>query len=315
MEKTIFALLFLIVALSCSKDDDNTTTGGITNPACMTKLPTDTTDIAGLITDYGDPSSSEVWLYENGGPVGELGSCNLVRDFPDSDNKYLIQVHQALTYNNKLYDCDLSDEQLSAESDINVEILDRVIRHFKAQGKRVLVFGHSYGSLTLNRYLWKKGPNAADKYILMGGRIDVPEAMWQGLSRGEYWYYPDPYNTPVKHPDEQPGLLPGTSKRRQGLEMRLAGNIGKERYSNLLATTDLSKVIYAVGEEDDAVGILSSAEQTFLEGRGAIVIRIPSGDHDSMLFPANAVTICQEFALDPSSDCPTPPARSVCDEE
>ena len=46
---------------------------------------------------------------------------------------------------------ELSFEELQAEVDVSIEILHRVIEHFKAQGKQVVVVGHSYGAfLTLH---------------------------------------------------------------------------------------------------------------------------------------------------------------------
>ena len=47
------------------------------------------------------------------------------------------------------------------------------IEHFKAQDKQVVVVGHSYGAFLTARYLWRKGPGAADRYLIMAGRLDM----------------------------------------------------------------------------------------------------------------------------------------------
>lgn len=60
-------------------------------------------------------------------------------------------------------------QQVLAEMDLGVEILDRVIRHFKAQKKRVVVFSHSFGTFVLPLYLMLKGPDAADGHVIMAG--------------------------------------------------------------------------------------------------------------------------------------------------
>lgn len=70
-------------------------------------------------------------------------------------------------------------QQVLAEMDLNVEIFDRVIRNFKAQKKRVVVFSHSFGSFVLPRYLMLEGPDAADGYVIMAGRLDIEEKIWR----------------------------------------------------------------------------------------------------------------------------------------
>ena len=74
------------------------------------------------------------------------------------------------------------------------------------------------------------------------------------------------------------GMLP--------LSVRLAsafqGVLGMHRYTRLLAGTDLSKVIYAYGTMDQAVGRLTENEVAFLDSRGAEVIAV-TGGHGSMI--------------------------------
>ncbi|MCY4523685.1 MAG: hypothetical protein OXB84_02980 [Halobacteriovoraceae bacterium] len=278
------------------------------NSSCssFTVLPDDETDIDEyiIVSDEGNSASNEVWLFLDGGPAGDLSNCNPLKDFPNSGEKILVQVHQVLSYNNGLYDCEFSIEQLSRESDIDVEILDRVVRHFKGQNKQVFVFSHSYGGFVTARYLWKKGPAGADKYIITGARLNIQENVWRGLLKAEHWHFPTaPYDTPVKS-DEQPGTEPNTNKRHQEVELMLAGSMLKERYANHLHQTDLSKVIYVVGENDDQVGRLTTAEETFLTSKGATVVRL-NANH-SIIRPEHVGTICEEYAANPSTDCVAP---------
>ena len=69
------------------------------------------------------------------------------------------------------------------------------------------------------------------------------------------------------------------------LSVRLAsafqGVLGMHRYTRVLAGTDLSKVIYAYGTMDRAVGRLTADEVAFLDSRGAEVIAV-TGGHGSM---------------------------------
>ena len=85
----------------------------------------------------------------------------------------------------------MSFAELQAEVDVSIEILHRVIEHFKAQGKQVVVVGHSYGAFLTTRYLWRKGPDAADRYLVMAGRVDMQREVVDGVLAGQYYYFPD----------------------------------------------------------------------------------------------------------------------------
>ena len=139
-----------------------------------TPLPADVTE---LFRVFGDPGADTVWIYEQGGPVHLLEDDPLpqFRHYPGRDAVLFAQVHQTLTINNDLVSRhrELSLEELQAEVDVSIEILHRVIEHSKAQGKQVVVVGHSYGALVTARYLWRKGPGAADRYLIMAGRLDM----------------------------------------------------------------------------------------------------------------------------------------------
>ena len=112
-----------------------------------TPLPADVTE---LFRVFGDAGADTVWIYEQGGPVHMLEDDPLrqFRHYPGRDAVLFAQVHQTLTIDNDLVSRhrELSFEELQAEVDVSIEILHRVIEHFKAQGKQVVVVGHSYGA-------------------------------------------------------------------------------------------------------------------------------------------------------------------------
>ena len=158
---------------------------------------------------------------------------------------------------------ELSLEELQAEVDVSIEILHRVIEHFKAQGKQVVVVGHSYGAFLTARYLWRKGPGAADRYLIMAGRLDMQREVVEGVLAGQYYYFPDAVN-PAPVP---PYPVPITE--REILELRIMGATGHDRYTERLAGTDLSRVLYGYGSEDMIVGRLTEDEVGFLTSSGA----------------------------------------------
>ncbi len=242
-----------------------------------TELPDDVTE---LFETAGDPASDTVWIYEQGGPIHELDAAGSVYDelgiYRGKEDIELAMAHQTLTLNHDLAARyrDLSLADLQAEVDVSVEILHRTIEHFRAQGKRVVVIGHSYGAFLIPRYLWRHGPDGADRYLIMAGRLDMPMVVVNAFLRGSSWYFPDAV-TPAP-PPPHPELTD-----RDHIETRIAAATGYDRYTERLAETDLRRVVYVYGTEDMAVGRLTAKEVDFLAFRGARVIPV-GGGHGSM---------------------------------
>ena len=250
-------------------------------PYQATALPADVTE---LFRAFGDTSSATVWIYEQGGPIDMLEENPLhqFRHYLGHDTVLLVQVHQTLTLDHDLVARfrELSFAELQAEVDVSVEILDRVIEHFKAQDKEVVVVGHSYGAFLATRYLWRKGPAAADRYLIMAGRLDMPREVVDGVLGGEYYYFPDAVNpAPVPYfgPTTEPELL----------RLRIMGATGHDRYTQRLAGSDLSRVLYVYGSEDMIVGRLTAEEAGFVTSRGGRVIAV-AGGHASMFEDSGA---------------------------
>ena len=243
-----------------------------------TPLPADVTE---LYRVFGDAGADTVWIYEQGGPVHMLDDDPLQQfgHYPGHDAVLFAQVLQTLTINHDLVSRhrELSFEELQAEVDVSVEILHRVIGHFKAQGKQVVVVGHSYGAFLTARYLWRKGPGAADRYLIMAGRLDMQREVVDGVLGGQYYYFPDTVN-PAPFP-VPPYPVPITE--RQILELRIMGATGHDRYTERLAGTDLSRVLYVYGSEDMIVGRLTEDEVRFLTSSGSRVLAVQGG-HVSM---------------------------------
>ena len=159
---------------------------------------------------------------------------------------------------------------------MSIEILHRVIEHFKAQGKQVVVVGHSYGAFLTARYLWRKGPGAADRYLIMAGRLDMQREVVDGVLAGQYYYFPD-----TMKPDAG-AAVPGAD---HGAGDPGAAHHGSHRPTTAtrkrLAGTDLSRVLYVYGSEDMIVGRLTDDEAGFLTSSGSRVLAVQGG-HGSM---------------------------------
>ena len=251
-----------------------------------TELPEDITEL--FEVHGGDPDSGTVWIYEQGGPIHELlGDYESFSAYPGHRDIYFVQPHQTLTLNADLAARagEYTLAELQAEVDVSVEILHRTIQHFRSQGKQVVVIGHSYGAFLITRYLWQKPPENADRYLIMAGRLDMPEVVVNGFLNGQVYYFPDAV-TPV-----DTGLEATTD--RGLMEMRIAAATGHDRYTERLAERDLSRVIYVYGTEDDQVGRLTEDEVDFLKSRGAEVIAAEGGGHGSMF---NDMDVVQEIS-------------------
>ena len=257
----------------------------------LTALPDDVTRLYETVPG-GDPDADTVWLFSQGGPVTELDSGADLTEFPGHEDRILVNVHQVQTYNPGLIDDERLDSvaRVQAEMDVSVEILDRVIRHFKARGKRVVLFSHSFGSFIVPRYLALKGPGGADRYVIMAGRLDIERKMYENRlsklhdgSTVAYYYEGGTTLTRIDLADDPDAPLRDDMLPRW-LRMQAAfqGALGRHRYTRLLAGADLSKVIYAYGTMDAEIGRLTGDEIAFLESKGAKVFAVEGG-HGSML--------------------------------
>lgn len=255
--------------------------GFIPEPAYQpTAIPADVNELFEL---SGNADSETVWVLEQGGPshmLDDFGTLSeIFRNYRDYEDVQLALVHQTLTLNHDLAPrhAEFSLAELQAEVDVSVEILHRTIKHFRDQSKRVVVIGHSYGAFLTARYLAQHGPDAADRYLIMAGRLDMPEEVVNGFLMGMPYYFRDGV-TPTQFPP-----LPGTRTDQELMEMRIAGATGHDRYTKRLADTDLRQVIYVYGTQDNLVGRLTDDEVGFLKSRGATVIALQGGHHTSML--------------------------------
>lgn len=259
-----------------------------------TELPEDDTEL--FEVHGGDPDSGTVWIYEQGGPLHELiGDYESFSAYPGHREIHFVQPHQTLTLNADL--AERAEEytlaELQAEVDVSVEILHRTIRHFRRQGKRVVVIGHSYGAFLVTRYLWQKPPESADRYLIMAGRLDMPEEVVNGFLNGRAWWFPDGV-TPVE-------LGAGATTDRELMEMRIQAATGHDRYTERLAERDLGRVIYVYGTEDRHVGRLTEDEVGFLKSRGATVVVAEGGHHGSMFEDMDVVQEITEALQQPTA--------------
>ena len=69
---------------------------------------------------------------------------------------------------------------------------------------------------------------------------------------------------------------------RETAELKLAGFIFKIRFTTELHGTNMSNVIFVVGDKDGSTGVLSEKERDFLSDHNAELIELQDGKHPSM---------------------------------
>ena len=235
------------------------------------KLPSDVTN---LFRASGGPSDT-ILVFVQGGPLNRLTNAtdppmNGFEHFGAYADSRIAMVHQLQTLEPNLLERPgetLDKETIGDELNLSVVMLRRTVCHFKEQNKRVVVMGHSFGAFLVVRHLAKYGPDLADAYVIMAGRLDMPTEVVEGFFAGITYELKNGL-TPTVVPDDDNASI---SARERMLAVG-----GWDRYTKRLADTDLSKVIYVYGASDRIVGRLSEREVEFLQTQRAHVIAIVS---------------------------------------
>ncbi|WP_298475564.1 hypothetical protein [uncultured Maribacter sp.] len=267
-----FIILITILSIfiaSCSKNDDQP-------PVVITKI---SEDIKELIYFQGDEKASTVLINVQEGPDTKLDASivDLIFNNTNATDLLVANVHQAQTLDSTIVKGnDITLEQAITYSAKSIETLDQVLSYFKGQGRTVYVFGNSFGAFMTQELIAKKGINSADKYLIMTGRLDINDVIWQALAEGNNGYFESGV-TPIIDAE----LV--TDIKEKNLN-KMTAALGKNRYTQLLNTIeDLSKVTYIYGKNDQAVGSLTAEEVQFLESKNATVIS-GNGGHGETFF-------------------------------
>ncbi len=259
-----------------------------------TEVPEDVTELFVDFTDGDVYDNDSVLLICQGGPMPMLlPKKEVVDHISDYHKKYgTYLVHQAQTYNTKLFANQLSFDQITQESKTSVDMLHKVIQHFKQQGKKVYLWGSSFGFFVVENYIANYGTDDITGAFAGNGRLDMNEVVWKGFSLGQTYMFDETAMIPVADepesedgPEEEmqeemkgeevdyeyganaPGGLDLTPEQMENFTKNItamAAGLGQYRHTKLLADKDLSKVIFYYGEFDRVVGTLTDDEITFL---------------------------------------------------
>ncbi|MCY6369350.1 hypothetical protein [Clostridium ganghwense] len=250
-------------------------TGCGTNKTNKSSIVTDNEEINSLTYIYGNKKSDTVIINTQGGPVPELMNDELKEILSSVNTKdYLIvNVHQSQTKKPELFiKKEISFDEAIKYDKQSVEDLYKIVKYYKDQNKKVYVLGISFGAFMTQELIAEKGVDAADKYLIMVGRLNINEMFWKGFSQGKNGHYVN---------GVKPVLEDVTDITEKNM-YKLAAGLGRNRYTNKLDKYDLSKVTYVYGKTDEQVGKLNDKEIEFLKSKNATVISDESGHSDAI---------------------------------
>lgn len=271
MVNLIFIILFTITTISCSKSDDICSETNL----CQNKI---SQEIKDLIYFKGEEDAPIIFLNVQGGPSLTLSKEEVDTFFGgafNTTNILMANVKQKQMLDPSILEGnDITLDQAVNFNTESVEILYKVIKYFKDQGRTVYVLGVSYGAFITQDLIVKKGINTADKYLIVSGRLDTNDVLWQGLSEGKEGGFIDGTIPQIDN-------MPHTNVVERNT-LRLQAGFGKNRYTQLLnPINDLSNLTYVYGTIDEAVGSLTNEEVTFLESKNASIISGPFNHTDT----------------------------------
>ncbi len=289
---TILIAFLSIILGSCANDDDNSPAKKEQQPVISNEI---SEEIKELIYFKGNEKASKVLVTIQGGPSPELPPdiVNLIAENTNIEDLLIITVHQAQTMNPTILEGEnITLDQAVAFNAESIEMLYKVIRYFKDQGRTVDVFGISFGAFVTQELISKKGIDAADNYLIMTGRLDLNEMIWQWALEGIEGAFENGV-TPIIVEDQDPD--PGVVERNLG---KISAGFAMNRYTQLLTTIeDLSNVTYIYGETDEALGSLTPEEIQFLESRNTNII-VGNGGHDDTFFEFLAQGLNEAFGIE-----------------
>ncbi|WP_159092328.1 hypothetical protein [Aquimarina sp. Aq107] len=261
-------LILSLFFISCDSDDDIV----IDEPLEISQ------EIKDLIYFKGDEDAPTVLVNVQSGPDTALSTGEVDEIFQTFDTTDLlaVNVHQAQTLNPSPFENDdITFNQAINFNSESVEMLYKVVNYFKNQGRTVYVLGISFGAFVTQDLIAKKGIDVADNYLIMAGRLDMDEIVWEAFSEGRAGYFENGTNPILDQEPEMDAIDRNLN--------RLAAGFAMNRYTELLDSfNDLSSITYVYGEVDQAVGRLTTSEIELLQSKNTNIIT-GSGDHDQTI--------------------------------
>ncbi len=217
-------------------------------------------NIEDLYIETGNVSSDIVLLIVQGGPFDKMQYT--INQFDKwADKLHIVFVKQAQIINPTILppENNLRLEDAGYENLVSVRMLHKTIQNFKEQNKKVLVWGVSYGAWLIQKYI-AEYDIGADAISIAAGRLDLEPEIWKEGKMNQK-VFDITYKKDKRIYTEMGFTYTKPSSY-------LLASIDKERYTKLLSSKDLSKlVVYQYGKKDGTVGRLNKSEIDFLKSK------------------------------------------------
>jgi len=200
--KKYFSIVLLLLLASCDDlpiglpDDD-------TPPLEISQ------EIKELILFDGDEDAPIVVVNAASGPDSRLSmnDVNAITETFDTTDILTVNVHQGQTLNPSfIEENDITFEQAIDLNIQSIEMLSKVVTYFKGQGRTVYVFGLSFGAFIVQELISEKGIDVADSYLIMVGRLDINDEIWQALAEGRFGLFENGV-TPIIFNETEPNVI------------------------------------------------------------------------------------------------------------
>ena len=249
---------------------------------------------------------ANVMLYLVGGPIFDESDILARKDVkgnlpPGSADTYvrvLVRQEHMIRSKEKTLPTDrfVNAEEAREINLYSVAITYALAEHFRAGGHKVSLYSNSFGSFIVPEMYRQYGDAPFERVLIAVGRLDMPKGVYESFFNGTGGgFEADGITLRARDPVAKDPLV--------RTQMRLQADLGRNRYTTLLADKDLSKIVYFFGGKDKAVGRLTDAEISFLTGRTVAVTASPRTPPDqtgsvSVFFPG--------VPADPSTTPPYP---------
>ena len=239
---------------------------------------------------------ANVMLLLVGGPIFDENDIvahkgrkdNLPPGSADTYVRVLVRQEHMIRFKEKTLPTDkfVTAEEAREINLYSVAITYALAEHFKSRGHKVSLYSNSFGSFIVPEMYRRYGDAPFEKVLIAVGRLDIHKEVYESFFNGTGGgFEADGITLRALDPVAKDPLV--------RTQMRLQADLGRNRYTTLLADKDLSKIVYFFGGKDRAVGRLTDAEVQFLTGRTVVVTASPPTKPDrtetvTVTFPATS---------------------------
>ena len=245
--------------LCAVKDRDITSLYTVLDPAAEAPI---TPGANVLLLLVGGPIFDESFVLQH-----KDRKVNLPPERADHYVRVMVRQEHMIRFKNKTLPKNrfINPEEAREINHISVAATYALAEHFQSKGHKVSLYSSSFGSFIVPEMYRRYGDAPFKRVLISVGRLDIPKEIYESFFNGTGGGF-EADGTTLR------ALDPVSTEPLTRTQMRLQADLGRNRYTKLLANKDLSKIVYFFGGKDTAVGRLTNAEVAFLTGRNDVIV-------------------------------------------